>query len=224
MKNDKTTKHPNLICETLKEADFFLEKMTSSSRRADELNYYFSAFVSAARSVTFVIQYVGSAIKGFDKWYSNIQERLKNDIVSKYLLEARNESQKTGAQPISYSKVIRLPSGEGRPVYFFSYVGSTPRAEVPSLDVLSECQQQMKNLASIVSEFLDKFESKVWDPSKERLDTLRYLNQVKPLMCGGDTPEALWRQFSEYIANFDFEPLRPSKRISNLLAKYVPNT
>jgi hypothetical protein len=77
-------KHFNQIAEKLKEADFFLEKMLSSNRRVDELNYYFSAFASAARSVTFVLQYVGSAVEGFPKWYSEIQVRLGSDIVAKY--------------------------------------------------------------------------------------------------------------------------------------------
>ncbi len=51
-------KHLNRLSEKLKEADFFLEKMGSINRHADELNYYFSAFASAARSVTFVLKYI----------------------------------------------------------------------------------------------------------------------------------------------------------------------
>lgn len=213
-------KHLVLICNKLKEADFFLEKMASSDRHVDELNYYFSAFASAARSVTFVLQYVGSAIKGFDEWYSNVQHRLKDDKVAKYLLEARNESQKRGVQPIAYSKVVELPSGEKNILHFFSYIGSNPPTEVPSLDAYSICHYQMKILASIVSEFLTKFENTVWDPSEERTNILEYMKQAKSLMFEGNFPESLWDKSAAFITSADFKPLRPSELVSSLLEKY----
>ena len=171
--------------------------------------------------MTFVLQYVGSAIEDFDEWYSDVQQRLKGDKVAKYLLEARNESQKTGTQSIAYSKAIELPSGEKYNLHFFSYIGSNTPLEVPSIDALSTCQYQMRNLASIVSEFLEKFEDLVWDPLEEQKNTLEYMKQAKALGFGGNAPEALWNQSAEFIASFDFQPLRPSKLIHSLLEKYT---
>lgn len=214
-------KHLNRISEKLKEADFFLEKMASSNRSVDELNYYFSAFASAARSVTFVLQYVGSAIEGFDSWYVDIQARQRSDKVSKYLLGARNESQKAGAQPIAYGEVIRLPNGEEKLVNFFSYVGSNPPVEVPDMNALATCQHQMKNLVAIVSEFFERFENVAWNPSKERSDILKHLNQLKPIIHGGTTPDTMWEQITAFIASPGFQPPRPSESISNLVAKYA---
>lgn len=216
-----TLSYPNQIAEKLKEADFFLEKMVSSNRRVDELNYYFSAFASAARSVTVVLQYVGSSIEGFDEWYSGIRARLGGDIVSKYLLEARNESLKTGIQPISYGLVVKLPTGEEDLLHFFSYIGLNPPAEVPDIDALSTCRHQMKNLVAIVSEFFERFESVAWNPLTERSDTLKHLNQAKPLIPGGANAEALWEQTIAFISRADFQPPYPSEAIRNLVAKYA---
>lgn len=213
-------KHLNQISEKLKEADFFLDRMVASERAVDELNYYFSAFSSAARSVTFVLQYVGSAIVGFAEWYADVQARQRGDAVAKYLLEARNQALKTGAQPIAYGQVVKLPNGDERLVNFFSYVGPEPPAEVPDMDVISTCRYQMKNLVGIVSEFFERFEPAVWDQSKERQDVLTQLNQLRPVVHGGATPDALWQQVIEFLGSEGFKAPRPSDAIRPLIAKY----
>ncbi|QEL65543.1 hypothetical protein OTERR_20670 [Oryzomicrobium terrae] len=208
------------ISEKLKEADFFLRQMTRSHGNIEELNYYFSAFVSAARSVTFVLQYVGSVVEGFDSWYADVQSRQRSDKVAKYLLEARNESQKTGAQPIAYGEVIRLPSGEETLINFFSYIGSSPPAEVPDMDVLTTCNHQMRNLVQIVIEFFDKFEDSVWDASQEKRSTVENLSSVRHKIHGGETPDVLWQQLVDVIGGTDFLPPRPSQEIIDLRKRY----
>ncbi|WP_293603565.1 hypothetical protein [Polaromonas sp. UBA4122] len=214
-------KHFHKITEKLKEADFFLDKMILCERCVDEMNYYFSAFASAARSVTFVMQYVGSSIEGFSDWYSAVRAKQGADKISKYLLEARNESQKTGAQPISYGEVVKLPSGEEKLIHFFSYVGSNPPADIPDIDVLSTCQHQMKNLVNITAEFFSQFESAIWNPAKERSEVLEHLNQVKPLVLGGTTPQPMWEQVTAFISSDRFQPPRPIETIRHLVAKHA---
>ena len=213
-------KHLVRISDKLKEADFFLRRMTHSHRNIEELNYYFSAFASAARSVTFVLQYVGSVVEGFDSWYTEIQSRQRSDKVAKYLLEASNERQKTGAQPIAYGEVIRLPSGEETLIIFFSYVGSSPPAEVPDMDVLATCNHQMRNLVHIVGEFFDRFEDVVWDASQEKRSVLDHLSSVRHKVHGGETPDVLWQQLVDFIGGSDFSPPRPSEAISDLRKRY----
>jgi hypothetical protein len=213
-------KHLVRISEKLKEADFFLGQMAHSHRNIEELNYYFSAFASAARSVTFVLQYVGSAIEGFDSWYAEVQSRQRSDKVAKYLLEARNESQKTGAQPIAYGEVIKLPSGEERLINYFSYVGSSPPAEVPDMDVLATCNHQMRNLVQITGEFFDRFEDSVWDASQEKRGILEHLSNVRHKVHGGGTPDLLGQQLVDFIGGATFSPPRPSAAIRDLRKKY----
>lgn len=213
-------KHLNRISEKLKEADFFLQRMTLAERKVDELNYYFSAFTSAARSVTFVLQYVGSDLSGFEEWYAQVQARQRGDKVAKYLLEARNEALKTGAQPIAYGEVVRLANGEEKLVNFFSYVGSEPPAEVPSMNVLSTCTHQMRNLVQIVGEFFDRFEEEVWDALKEKREVLAHLTHLRPVIHGGATPPQLWQQVVDFIGGANFQPPRPSEAIRALRERY----
>ncbi|EEG08963.1 hypothetical protein [Pseudogulbenkiania ferrooxidans] len=214
-------KHLSLITEKLKEADFFLERMVAAGLHVEELNYYFSAFASAARSVTFVLQYVGSAIgEEFDKWYEPTQARLRGDKVAKYLLEARNEALKTGAQPISYGQRVKQPNGEETVIHFFSYIGSEAPAEVPSMDVFSACRHQMTNLTGLVAEFLGRFEAEVWDESRERQVFSMQLDEVKSIVLGGDIPDGLWQKVIGHIESDSFHPPKPSETIRSLVAKY----
>jgi hypothetical protein len=214
-------KHLNRITEKLKEADFFLGQMAASQRKVDELNYYFSAFTSAARSVTFVLQYVGSTIDGFVEWYESVQMRQRRDPVAKYLLEARNEGQKTAAQPIAYGQMVTLPTGEEKLISFFSYVGSEPPAAVPDMDVLSTCTHQMRSLICIVSEFFERFEEIVWDASKERRDIVAQFTQLRPIIHGGATPGDLWQKAVDFLGSQAFKLPRPSDAIQALVEKYA---
>jgi hypothetical protein len=89
------------------------------------------------------------------------------------------------------------------------------------LDALSTCRHQMKNLVAIVSEFYEKFESVAWTPSQERSDILKHMNQIKPLVHGGNTPEALWEQAIAFISSAEFQPSSPAKTIQRLVSKYA---
>lgn len=86
-----------IVEQKLEESDFFLTKLEETIELAPfdyEPQYYLSAFASATRSITFTIQASISDIKGFDKWYSNQQSKLRQNKLARYFLEARNLSQK----------------------------------------------------------------------------------------------------------------------------------
>ena len=57
------------VDEKLFESDFFLTKLEETAYNFSAARYYFSAFTSAARSVTFALQKVMKRIPGFDEWY-----------------------------------------------------------------------------------------------------------------------------------------------------------
>jgi len=59
----------------LREAEFFLDQLRDASRLSFEADCYFSAFVSAARSVTFAMQASLKGVPGFRDWYGSAQER-----------------------------------------------------------------------------------------------------------------------------------------------------
>lgn len=212
-------KHLNSVCEKLKEADFFLEKMVESERAEIDLNYFFSAFSSAARSVTFVIQYVASDVVGFAEWYEGVRTRQSEDKIAKFLLEARNQALKTGSQPISFGQVTVSPSGEEMISIFFKYVGSDPPADVPIIDVFSTCRHQMRNLVAIASEFFEKFEDIIWDEARDREETLSQITQLQPVIHGGVTSDDLWQKIIEEIHKLPVS--RPSNSIKRLREKYI---
>ena len=72
-----TLRHP---VEKLLEAEHFLARMIMS----DGLEYQFelNAFLSASRSVTFVLQKALSDVPGFADWYQQQQARMKADARS----------------------------------------------------------------------------------------------------------------------------------------------
>jgi hypothetical protein len=98
-----------LIDYKLREADFFLEKL----RCSDELNearYYFSAFLSAARSVTYAIQVCLHGLGGSKEWWEERRQRLKDDAIARYFHLARNEGEHTGLNPLQVQMRGSLPT------------------------------------------------------------------------------------------------------------------
>src|SRR2546423_1458893 len=97
-----------LIDYKLREADFFLERL----RNADELNearYFFSAFLAAARSVTYAIQVCLHGLGGAKQWWEERRQRLKDDAIARYFHLARNEGEHTGLNPLQVQMRGSLP-------------------------------------------------------------------------------------------------------------------
>ena len=72
------------------EAEYFLEMMKENIEDRQKFRYNLSAFVSAARSVTFVLQKEFSKNPEFDEWYSKKQMQMKRDNLFIFLKEKRN--------------------------------------------------------------------------------------------------------------------------------------
>jgi hypothetical protein len=89
-----------LVDSKVFEADYFLERFSESGFNILAARSNFSAFVTATRSITFVLQAVMRDVDGFDEWYSSHQVRLRSDPISRYFLKVRNELQKIGISPI----------------------------------------------------------------------------------------------------------------------------
>ncbi|MDD2665707.1 MAG: hypothetical protein PHD13_03985 [Methanocellales archaeon] len=63
----------------LEEAKYFLDQMGDKIENPRTFAYNLSAFLSATRSVTFIMQYEFKTFSEFDKWYKNKQKEMEND-------------------------------------------------------------------------------------------------------------------------------------------------
>lgn len=88
-----------LIDGKLREADFFLEKLRITMSLEDA-RFYFSAFVSAARSVTFAVQVCLADTPRFQEWWETQQARLKADPIACYFKNTRDITIHTGLNPL----------------------------------------------------------------------------------------------------------------------------
>lgn len=132
----------------LREADFFLVKLAEAGLDCDAWRFYFSAFVSAARSVTFAIQHAMRRIDGFDEWYSARQKVLRENALCRFFTSVRNETQKRGTNPVT----VWHGSNECDVEAFFLYWYEDPDQMPPDEDVVASAQQYMEMLASLVYE------------------------------------------------------------------------
>lgn len=72
------------------EAEYFLEMMKENIEDRQKFRYNLSAFVIAARSVTFVLQKEFSKNPKFDKWYCEKQMQMRRDKLFKFLKDKRD--------------------------------------------------------------------------------------------------------------------------------------
>lgn len=79
-----TLRHP---VEKLLEAGHFLARLSQSDGL--EFQFELNAFLSASRSVTFVLQKALADVPGFPVWYEQKQGRMKADAAMRFFLELR---------------------------------------------------------------------------------------------------------------------------------------
>lgn len=158
-----------VVEEKLQEAEFFLGLLGGAARHSFAGRCYFSAFVSAARSVTFALQFSMNGIDGFAEWYASAQEVLRADPLAPHFVEIRNDLQKKGLNCLDEVPVSHLPehllqqfTGESRaPVLL---VPSGGRGSSPMLtDALEASRSYFRLLVSLVFDAYVGFKTSV-DP------------------------------------------------------------
>lgn len=168
------TRSFGVVDEKLAEADFFLDKMSEAQYKANmfEMRCYFSAFVTASRSVTFCLKASLKGTDGFDEWYEQMETILKGDKTARFFKNTRNEIQKIGITPLNAGKMVH--SSHGRPIVKFYFSGSPD--EVPTDDVVSISKQYLKLIVGIIRECYNEF-GNIIDPAKYyTLANLKRLN------------------------------------------------
>ncbi len=129
----------------LAEADFFLQKIQSSSLELFECNFHFSAFLSAARSVTFALQAVMTEVDGFADWYEQQQEVLRTSETALRFKNLRNECLKTGDLPVTGGSFNR-----GKVTLFLTLPDG--RSSADQVDAIAAATDYMRRLVKLVFE------------------------------------------------------------------------
>lgn len=136
------------VADKVAEADYFLGRMKETSAQIEEMRFLFSAFVSAARSVTFSLQAVMSGYPDFDSWYQPRQERLKESRLARFFVDLRNHLQKVGGAPLFHSGWSR----NGKFEWFTEFTLTPDFEEVPSGDVITLSEAYFRRLLEILQE------------------------------------------------------------------------
>jgi hypothetical protein len=89
-----------IVDQKLEEADFFCDLVAEGGGDFWRVSHYFSAYVAAARSVTFALQASISDADGFDVRYAGWQERLKQDKLARFFHACRTDTQHIGLNPV----------------------------------------------------------------------------------------------------------------------------
>jgi hypothetical protein len=137
--------------EKLQEAEYFLAGVTSANGL--EFQFNLNAFLSACRSVTFLMQKSMAHVPGFAAWYRGRQEQMKLDAAMSFFVELRNISQKEG--PVSYVGGSMLSSG----LWSHRFAGN--REAVPpdllGMEVAHACAVHLVKLARLAAACVDEF-------------------------------------------------------------------
>lgn len=147
------------LVDKIAEADFFLEKLKAESTSLSlyqEYNFYFSAFISSARSITFSLQWVMSKYPDFNEWYLIRQQRLRSSSLAKFFVALRNSNQKTGVMPILHSAYYVETQVQAFQEFFIPPNISEVK-ELPIQNVTEACEIYLEQLLTIISECYSDF-------------------------------------------------------------------
>ncbi len=184
-----------VVEDKLREADFFLDRLCGSNPLSSEARFYFSAFVSTARSVMMVLPVTMSGIKDFRLWFRGVQDRLNADPLGPLFVEIRNDAIHKGFNALNQVPAEHLREylsdqmyGGGRShVLVLPNLQSTGSALV---DGAQACTIYLKSLVKVVFECYDRFRCVV--------DPRWYFTSANF--------EAMGKTFGDAVAEFGFPP------------------
>ncbi|WP_446831231.1 hypothetical protein [Candidatus Foliamicus sp.] len=143
-----------LVEEKILEAENFARRLRALN--GENFTYEFNAFLSAARSVTFLLQKEMRRVPGFKEWWVKRRKKMREDAGMKYFLELRNFSQKEGRVSLvgTTSKDC-----EGNLLWSYRFAGNkqaVPKALLHR-DVVDCCLEHLGKLARIVLKCANAF-------------------------------------------------------------------
>lgn len=159
--------------QKLQEAEYFLSKMEEVFENDDFFSYNLSAFLSAARSITFHMQKQYKHQDGFNDWYCQKQKEMRADCKLVYLNKARaDEVHKKPVQTVAtrqvnvtLSTIIADTDGTIPDVQAEQVESPPPDVGAPQtvrrffrddslgdMDVIPFCKEQLCKLKTLVDE------------------------------------------------------------------------
>lgn len=148
------------VDDKLFEAEFFLQELKGSSRNLGRARHFFSAFVAAARSVTFSMQACLKGLDGFSAWYETQQTKLRANDLARFFHACRTDSQHIGLNPI-----MGGAGYNGEALLFFGQPEMGRYEWLPETDVVSACEAYMALICKVVSDCYSEFGESI-DPDR----------------------------------------------------------
>ncbi|MDZ7694310.1 MAG: hypothetical protein U5K69_24845 [Balneolaceae bacterium] len=215
------------VTNKINEADFFFEKLKLSSvepTKGSEIEFYLSAYLSAARSFTFVLQKMcknNKEFNGFEKWYQNQKKKFQIYEFSAYFVEFRNVALKEGISELSGGAIYTNKKGEMVSEIYLSHNSDKFKTIKIPENFLEESFNYLQILVSIYWDFLVEFGEKI-DPW--RIHTINFLKKNKDyqhelIYSSIDNFEG---EISKEIeTNKFFSNSKPHKIVDELFEKYL---
>lgn len=143
--------HSLLLVEgKLLEGEYFMRRL--SRCHGDALGFELNAFLSAARSVTFLIQKEMSKVPGFTDWWDARRNEMRDDKAMRFFLDLRNYSQKEGRVAIF---------GQGSTSRRWSHWFASGTVIVPeclrAIEVADACRMHLAKLARLTLQVAETF-------------------------------------------------------------------
>jgi len=204
-----------LVEERLQEAEYFARRLSNPTDTCT-VGYELNAFLSAARSVTFILQKEFSSVPGFEDWLNKERAELGKDSAARFFRDLRNYSQKEG-------RISLVGSRKGDGTWFHMIAGT---AEVVPNSLLHRpiddcCLEHLAKLAQLILRCAGRFP---YHCSPERaltpegvsalgldLDRLELavgiptdVSAARPI----DTVEVRTRLLRRYVDQVDFDEIR----------------
>lgn len=215
------------VTNKINEADFFFEKLnlsTKNTTKKDEIEFYLSAFLSAARSFTFVLQKMckkNKEFNGFEDWYEKQKEKFQIYEFSEYFKEFRNIALKEGVAALSGGAIYTNEDGEMVSEIYLSHDKSQfKNVKIPE-SFLEESFNYLLILVSIYWDFLVDF-GEATDPW--RIHTINFLKKNGDLKSDFiySRIENYEDAFSKELeANKLFINSKPHQIVDRLFEKYL---
>lgn len=155
-----------VVEDKLREAAFFLSQLRESERLSFESDCYFSAFVTAARSVTDAMRVSMKGVPGFKAWFDEALKRLKTDPLAPFFVEIRNEVVHEGINPLNRVSLEHLRADLSRQLQGDrSHVLVLPdagrRVSTVVVSAVNACEQYFASVVGVVYECYSAFKTVV---------------------------------------------------------------
>ena len=161
------------------EAQFFIQKLEEAAEDYHLLaaRCYVSAFVSAARSITFTLKASIADIPNFKEWYDMHENSMKNNPLAKYFLFARNESQKVGYYPINGMGRFKDDDGIEKTNFYFDNYYPEQKELVPEIDAVTACKEYFKILLEVIYDCFKTFGALIDPDQYYTIENIRRLGK-----------------------------------------------